>query len=152
MLKTGSKAPAFELPDQTGTNRSLEEWLSKGPLIIYFYPADFTPVCTAQACAMRDMGESIEDAGVQIVGISPQAHSSHARFSDRFELNFPILADPQKIAIKAYDVDGPLGMGVRRATFWVSQEGVIEDRVLADLFVGSHTAFVRKMIDRMSAA
>ena len=73
MLNVGERAPEFTLPDETGTDRSLTELLSSGAIILYFYPADFTPGCTRQACAMRDLNSEIQKAGLRIVGISPQS-------------------------------------------------------------------------------
>lgn len=148
MLRKGDTAPGFELPDSHGNTRTLDEFTSSGDVIVYFYPADFTPGCTAQACAMRDLGGDLDTAGVQIVGISPQDGGSHERFTERFELNFPLLADPKKAAIKAWGVDGPLGFGVRRVTYWVGADGLIKDRVVADVFIGSHTDFIKQMIER----
>src|SRR5271156_4883078 len=72
MLKAGERAPEFTLPDQSGTDRSLTQLLSAGAIVLYFYPADFTPGCTRQACALRDLHTDIQKAGLNVVGISPQ--------------------------------------------------------------------------------
>lgn len=81
MLKTGERAPEFTLPDETGTDRSLTELLSSGAIVLYFYPADFTPGCTRQACTLRDLNSEIERAGLRVVGISPQAPSRMQSFA-----------------------------------------------------------------------
>ncbi len=146
MLKKGDSAPAFDLPDQDGKRVSLSDLLTSGPLLLYFYPADFTPGCTKEACAIRDMHEDISDVGIRVVGVSPQDEASHTRFRQRHRLPFTLLADTDKQAIKAYGVDGPLGIGVRRATFLINTEGVIEDVVLADLLVGRHSDFIRQAV------
>ena len=146
MLKPGSVAPEFALPDEDSKTRTLAEFLKKGPLIVYFYPADFTPGCTKEACSIRDLHNDIIKSGLQIVGISPQSPESHTRFRDTHKLPFPLLADEDKQAIKHYDVNGPLGIGVRRATFLIDSKGVIQDAVLADLFIGEHTEFINKAI------
>ncbi len=73
MLKAGERAPEFTLPDDTATDRSLTELLSSGAIVLYFYPADFTPGCTRQACVLRDLHQEIEKAGLRVVGISPQS-------------------------------------------------------------------------------
>ena len=73
MLRAGERAPEFTLPDETGTDRSLTELLSSGAIILYFYPSDFTPGCTRQACAFRDLHAEIQKAGLRVVGISPQS-------------------------------------------------------------------------------
>jgi len=146
MLKPGTKAPEFTLPDESGEERTLKEFLVKGALILYFYPADFTPGCTREACSLRALHDEILKSGLQIVGVSPQSPDSHARFKDKHALPFPLLADEAKQAIKAYDVDGPLGIGVRRATFLIDKTGTIKDAVLADLRIGQHEEFISKAV------
>ena len=81
-----------------------------------------------------------------MVGVSPQDVESHRRFADKHGLNFPLLADPDKTVVKAYDLDGPLGFGVRRGTYLIGRDGKIQDSVLADLRIGAHEAFVLKAI------
>jgi peroxiredoxin Q/BCP len=144
MIKPGEHAPEFVLANDQGGESSLAELLRNGPLILYFYPADFTPGCTREACSIRDIHEDLAAAGLQVVGISPQDVASHARFRERFELPFTLLSDPDKVAIKLYDVDGPFGVGVRRATFLVNQDGIIEDSILADIRIDRHKDFIAK--------
>ena len=146
MLKAGTKAPDFSLSDENGEQRKLSEFLAKGPLILYFYPADFTPGCTKEACSIRDLHDDIIKSGLQIIGVSPQSAESHTRFRETHKLPFPLMADEDKTVIKAYDVNGPLGIGVRRATFLIDTDGVIQDAVLADVFIGQHTDFITKAI------
>jgi peroxiredoxin Q/BCP len=147
MLKAGDRAPDFSLPDQDGRTVGLSGLLADGPVVLYFYPADFTPGCTKEACAIRDMHDDLLDAGVRVVGVSPQDSASHARFRARHGLRFMLLADTDKTAIKAFGVDGPLGIGVRRATYLIGPKGVIEDMVLADVMVGKHAQFIRRAAD-----
>ena len=146
MLKAGDRAPEFVLQNDTGVDTSLTDLLVDGPLILYFYPADFTPGCTKEACSIRDMHDDILSVGLRVAGISPQDAASHARFREEHELPFTLLCDPDKAAIGMYGVDGPFGVGVRRATFLVSQDRRIRDAVLADVFVGKHADFIRKAI------
>jgi len=146
MLKNGTTAPEFSLQDQDGTKHTLKSLLAKGPLILYFYPADFTPGCTKEACSFRDLQQELLKAKLRLVGVSPQDVASHQRFAEKHGLNFPLLADPDKVAVKAYDVDGPLGFGVRRGTYLIGKDGVIQDSVLADLRIGAHEAFVQHAI------
>lgn len=146
MLKAGDRAPDFTLPDQDGNPVSLGGLLAGGPIVLYFYPADFTPGCTKEACSIRDMHDEIAAAGMRVVGVSPQDAASHARFRDQHQLPFTLLADPARTAIKAWGVDGPLGVGVRRATFLVGTDGVIRDAVLADIRIGRHEAFIRAAV------
>ena len=146
MLANGSVAPAFELVDQAGRKRSLAELLADGPLILYFYPADFTPGCTKEACSFRDLHHDLLKAGLRVVGVSPQGTDSHRRFAEKHGLNFMLLSDTDKQVTKAYKLDGPLGIGVRRGTYLIGKDGRIRDSVLADLRIGAHEAFVRNAI------
>lgn len=146
MLATGELAPDFELPDEDSRQRRLGELLEGRPLILYFYPADFTPGCTREACDLRDLHTRILSAGLRVVGVSPQSPASHRRFRDEHSLPFTLLSDEDKIAIKAFGVDGPLGIGVRRATFLIDGKRRVVDAVLADLRIGRHQEFVQRAI------
>jgi peroxiredoxin Q/BCP len=146
MLKAQSHAPEFVLQDDQGRDTSLSDLLHAGPLILYFYPADFTPGCTKEACAIRDIHQDISAVGLQVVGVSPQGPKSHTRFRDKYDLPFILLSDPKKIVVKMYDVDGLLGIGVRRATFLIGQDRTIHDAVLADIRINTHKEFIEKAI------
>lgn len=146
MLATGELAPDFVLPDQDGRKRRLGDLLGGRPLILYFYPADFTPGCTREACDLRDLHTQILSAGLRVVGVSPQSPESHRRFRDEHSLPFMLLSDEDKVAIKAFGVDGPLGIGVRRATFLIDAKRRIVDAVLADLRISRHQEFVQRAI------
>ena len=146
MLEKGAMAPEFDLPDQDGRRHTLKSLLADGPVVLYFYPADFTPGCTKEACSFRDLQQELLRAKLRIVGVSPQDVESHRRFADRYHLNFLLLADPDKSVIKAYDLDGPLGFGVRRGTYLIGRDGRVRDSVLADLRIGAHEDFVRAAI------
>lgn len=147
MLREGDTAPDFSLDADDGGLVSLDDLLKDGPLVLYFYPADFTPVCTAEACSIRDMHDEMLDVSLQVVGVSPQSAESHEKFKQRHHLPFRLLHDGDKKVIRAYGVDGPFGLGVRRATFLIGTDKTIEGRVVSDLFVGSHTAFIKKAIE-----
>ena len=146
MLDTGSKAPEFVLETDQGGESSLSDLLQDGPLILYFYPADFTPGCTKEACSIRDIHDDIQAVGLQVAGVSPQDADSHQRFREEHDLPFILLSDPEKVAIKMYDVDGPFGVGVRRATFLISQDRVIQDAMMADVRIGRHKEFIEKAV------
>ncbi len=146
MLKVGERAPEFTLPDQSGTDRSLTQLLSSGAIVLYFYPADFTPGCTRQACKLRDLHTDIQKAGLQVFGISPQSPESHAKFREKYRLPFDLLSDENKTVIKMYGLNGPLGIGVRRASYLIDGSRRVRDAVLADLRIGRHMEFVQKAI------
>jgi thioredoxin-dependent peroxiredoxin len=146
MLDVGARAPEFTLPDQDGREVSLTTLLNRGPLILYFYPADFTTVCTREACSFRDLHDEIQKTGLAIAGISPQSPDSHRRFRERYKLPFTLLSDVDKQVIKMYDVNGPLGIGVRRGTYLIDPARNIRDAVLANFRVSAHEDFVNKAL------
>ena len=146
MLDIGAKAPEFVLMSHEGIETSLSDLLQNGPLILYFYPADFTPGCTKEACSFRDIHNDIQSVGLQVVGVSPQDEDSHKRFREEHNLPFILLSDPEKVAIKMFDVDGPFGVGVRRATFLINQDRSIRDAVMADVRIGRHSEFIEKAV------
>jgi peroxiredoxin Q/BCP len=134
------------LQDDQAQDTSLTDLLRSGPLILYFYPADFTPGCTREACTIRDIHDDLVAVGLTVAGISPQDPESHARFRKEHDLPFILLSDPDKVAIKMYNVNGPLGIGVRRATFLVNQDRSIHDAMLADVRISHHESFIRRAI------
>ncbi len=146
MLKPGSKAPEFILPNENGEEVSLTGILETGPIVLYFYPADFTPGCTKEACAIRDMHNDILSVGLRVVGVSPQDAASHIKFKKKYELPFTLLSDMDKVAIKMYDVDGPFGVGVRRATYLITQGAKIQSALQADVLVSRHAEFIEKAV------
>lgn len=149
-LKAGDKAPSFELPDQDGTIRKLSDYRG-GWLLVYFYPKDDTPGCTREACTMRDKLPDFKPLKASIVGISSDSVRSHEKFSDKFGINFPILADETKATVEAYGVWGKkkfMGreyFGIFRTSFLIGPTGRIRkiydavkpethaEEVLADL-------------------
>ena len=146
MLAIGARAPEFTLPDADGQATSLSNMLRDGPLILYFYPADFTPGCTREACQIRDLHTELDAAGLKVAGVSPQSPASHRAFREKYHLPFTLLADTDRFVIKMYGVRGPFGLGVRRATFLIDQARYIQDTVLADFRIAEHEAFVRKAV------
>jgi thioredoxin-dependent peroxiredoxin len=146
MLAMGGRAPEFTLPDHDEQSVSLSTLLRYGPLILYFYPADFTPGCTREACAFRDLHSEIQQAGLDVAGVSPQTPASHRAFREKYQLRFPLLSDVDKFVIRMYDVQGPLGFGVRRATYLIDQARYIRAAVLADFRISQHEAFVSRAV------
>jgi peroxiredoxin Q/BCP len=146
MLTPGDRAPEFTLPDQDERETSLTALLRRGSLILYFYPADFTPGCTREACSIRDLHAEIQRVGLTVVGVSPQDPATHRRFREQHQLPFVLLSDVDKAVIGMYDVNGPLGFGVRRATYLIDQGRVIRDAVRADFRITAHTDFVAKAV------
>ena len=130
MLETGTKAPAFELPDQDGKLHKLEDYRGK-KVILYFYPKDNTPGCTKQACGFSDRYPQFMENGAGILGVSKDSVASHKKFADKYGLVFTLLADPERKVIETYDVwkekknFGKVSMGVVRTTYLIDEDGII---------------------------
>ena len=144
MLAVGERAPEFSLPDDRGIEVSLSAVLHTGPLLLYFYPADFTPGCTREACGIAQYFPTLEEQQIRVLGVSPQSPDSHRRFRERHRLPFALLCDPGKTVIRMYDVNGPLGIGVRRATYLIDPARIIRGAVLADFRIQRHLDFIRQ--------
>lgn len=130
MLKIGTKAPAFNLPDQTGVMHSLADQKGKW-VLIYFYPKDLTPGCTTEACSMRDMNKEFAKRNAVVFGVSKDSVKMHGKFADKHQLNFPLLADESTEMIQAYEAIGKkkfMGrefVGVYRVSYLIDPEGKI---------------------------
>ena len=130
MLEIGTKAPDFTLPDQNGNMHSLSEYRGK-KVILYFYPKDNTPGCTKQACGFAERYPQFTEKGAVVLGISKDSVASHKKFEEKYGLPFTLLADPELVAIQAYDVwqekknYGKTYMGVVRTTYLIDEKGKI---------------------------
>ena len=144
MLAVGARAPEFTLPDQDGRDTSLTSLLNRGPLVLFFYPADFTPGCTREVCMLRDLHAELVTRGLTVAGISPQGEQSHRGFRAKHSLPFTLLSDAGKAVVRMYEVLGPLGLGVRRATYLIDPSRHVRDAVLADFRISRHEDFVRR--------
>lgn len=129
-LSAGDKAPEFSAKDQNGKTVSLKDFKGK-KVVLYFYPKDFTPGCTTEACNLRDNYADLKDAGMEVIGVSPDEVESHKKFEEKHELPFILLADPNKKIIEKYGVwgeknmYGKKSMGLFRTTFLIDEKGVI---------------------------
>ena len=120
MLALGTKAPDFSAPDQTGEIHHLSDHLGKW-VLLYFYPKDNTPGCTTEACTLRDNYENFEKIDVDVLGVSADPVESHNGFAQKYELPFPLISDPNKTIIKAYEADG----FAKRVSYLIDPEGRI---------------------------
>lgn len=131
MLKVGDKAPLVLGVDEAGNEITLAAFKGR-KLVLYFYPKDSTPGCTAEACSLRDGMEELSAAGYAVVGVSADSAASHVRFKDKQQLNFPLVADTGRALIEAFGVWGEkkmvgrVYMGIKRTTFVIDEEGIIE--------------------------
>lgn len=130
MLKPGTKAPDFSLPDQDGKIHTLSEYTGR-KVILYFYPKDSTPGCTKQACGFSELYPQFTEKGAVVLGVSKDSVASHKRFQEKYNLSFPLLSDPELTAIQAYEVwqekknYGKVSMGVVRTTYLIDEKGMI---------------------------
>ena len=130
MLAIGTIAPEFELLDQNGQARRLSDYRGQR-VILYFYPKDMTSGCTKQACAFGELYPQFREKGAVVLGVSKDSVASHKRFEEKYGLPFPLLSDPERNVIRAYDVwkekmnYGKLTMGVVRTTYLIDENGII---------------------------
>jgi peroxiredoxin Q/BCP len=131
-LNIGDEAPDFAVPDQDGIVHKLADYRGR-KLVIYFYPKDDTPGCTAQACNLRDNYYDLRQQGFEIIGVSVDDEKSHQKFIKKFELPFTLLSDTEKKMVEAYGVwqeksmYGRQYMGTLRYTFVIDEKGIIQD-------------------------
>jgi thioredoxin-dependent peroxiredoxin len=130
MVEEGQDAPDFELTSDSGKVIRLSQFRGK-PVVLYFYPRDDTPGCTAQACGIRDSYDDFEERGAVVLGVSPDEEMSHVKFKQKYGLPFTLLADPEHVVAEQYGVWGEkkyMGrtyMGVERSTFLIDENGRI---------------------------
>lgn len=141
-LKAGDAAPDFSLPNETGATVSLSDFKGK-KLVIYFYPKDDTPGCTAESCSLRDGYPKFQAQGYDILGVSPDSVKKHVKFREKYNLPFSLLADEAHAMAEAYGVWGPkkfMGRaydGIHRTTFVIDANGVIE-RIIDKVDTADH--------------
>ena len=148
----GQKAPDFKGVDQNGNTVSLNDFKGQ-KLILYFYPKDNTPGCTAEACDLRDNYEMWLSKGYKVVGVSPDSIQSHQKFTEKYNLPFPLISDPEKKILKAYGAWGPKKLygreyeGVLRTTFVIDENGVIE-QVFTKVKTKEHTKQILDALEK----
>lgn len=130
----GDPAPSFTLPNHDGDPVQLDDFQGN-PLVLFFYPGDFTPGCTREACQFRDAFEDLRGLNAHIVGISQDPPETHAKFRGKHDLPFPLLSDEDGETAEAYGVDGFLR--TKRVTFIIGPDGTIQERIKS-ILPGSH--------------
>jgi peroxiredoxin Q/BCP len=144
LLNIGDKAPVFEAVDQDGNLITLNDFKGK-KLILYFYPKDDTPGCTAEACNLRDNYHFLMSKGYKIVGVSADSEQAHKKFIDKYVLPFPLITDKDKKLLRAYGAWGKKKLygkeyeGILRTTYIISEKGIIE-KVFAKVDTKNHTS------------
>lgn len=147
-LKVGDTAPDFSLLDEHGLPVSLNDYLGKRNVVLYFYPKDFTSGCTAEACSFRDRYQLYQDEDAVVIGVSLDSVESHLKFSEKYELPFAILSDRNKEVAKAYGVLGVGGFLAKRVIFIISKNGKIA-HIFPKVDVKRHSEEVLKALEEL---
>jgi peroxiredoxin Q/BCP len=140
-MKRGDQVADFELPDETGTVRSLSSLLADGPIVLFFYPAAMTPGCTKEACHFRDLASEFAAAGAKRVGISTDAVDKQAKFAEMQKFDYPLLSDADGAVATQFGVKrGLLSklMPVKRTTFVIDTNRTVVDVIASELSMDSH--------------
>ncbi|WP_426095682.1 peroxiredoxin [Flavobacterium sp. DSR2-3-3] len=149
-LKVGDTIPRFNAKDTNGNDFDSANSAGQKPLVIYFYPKDNTPGCTAQACSFRDQYEDFKDLGAEVIGISSDSVASHQKFSKQFKLPFILLSDSDKKIRKLFGVPaGMFGLLPGRVTYVTDKNGVIQmifDSVLATKHISKALETIKKIV------
>jgi peroxiredoxin Q/BCP len=153
-IEEGKKAPAFTLTADDGTKVRLAD-LAGSPVVLYFYPKDDTPGCTREACAFRDLKKDLKKMGATILGVSADSVESHVQFRDKYELNFPLLADIDHKVAEKYgawrekNMYGKKSMGIQRSTFLIDATGKVA-KVWKRVSVDGHDQQVLEALAELS--
>jgi len=150
MLKVGDLAPEFTAQDQHGQTVTLAGLLQRGRLVLYFYPKDFTPVCTAQACTFRDASTELGSLSANVVGVSGDAVESHVRFADKHSVPFSLIADPERRIIKPYRASIPIINHTLRVTYVIDTDRRILGAFHHELSAAKHLSDVKRALESAS--
>lgn len=151
-ISAGSPAPDFTLPDETGTSRSLGDYLAKGPVVLFFYPGAMTSGCTAESCHFRDLAAEFEAVGARRIGISADAVDKQKQFSDTHSFDYPLLSDPDGEVATAYGVKRRFLTPVKRATFVISADGKIAEVIASEFNMTTHADQALKTLQGAAAS
>ncbi len=148
-LKVGELAPDFTARTSAGSELTLSSYRGRANVVLYFYPKDFTPGCTAEACSFRDVYDDLASSDTEVIGVSLDDEDSHARFASRHGLKFPLVSDPGGRIARSYGAMGMLGglLGTaRRMTFIIDKEGRIRAVIHHEIRVGKHIEEARQAL------
>ncbi|MBP2282993.1 peroxiredoxin Q/BCP [Flavobacterium sp. CG_23.5] len=149
-LKVGDKIPNFKAKDTNGNDFDSQNLVGQKPIVIYFYPKDNTPICTAEACSFRDQYEDFKDLGAEVIGISNDSIDSHQKFAKQYQLPFILLSDPDKKISKLFGVSsGLFGILHRRVTFVIDKNGVVQmifDSMLAQKHISKALETIKRLV------
>jgi peroxiredoxin Q/BCP len=151
-LALGHEAPLFDLPASGGRRVKLADYRGKKNVVLYFYPRDFTPVCTKEACGFRDAYEDLIASDTEVIGVSVDGDGSHEKFAEKFGLPFPLVSDPSRELATKYGCVGILSklLGrTNRVTFVIDKEGRIASVLESELSASHHVEGVRRAVDAL---
>lgn len=151
-LRVGDAAPPIEVKTHQGLRLNLQELLEDGPVVLYFYPRDETPGCTAQACAFRDTYEDFRDAGARVIGVSSDDTDSHKDFADRHGLPFPLIPDTDGSLRQAFGVPRTFGLLPGRVTYVIGQDGLIHHVFSSQLRPDQHIQEALDVVERLAGS
>jgi peroxiredoxin Q/BCP len=154
-IKRGDRAAEFELPDQSGTARSLTELLANGPIALFFYPAAMTPGCTKEACHFRDLASEFAAVGASRVGISTDPVDKQAKFADKESFDYPLLSDRDGTVASQFGVKrGLLGrfMPVKRTTFVIDTDRTVLDVIASETSMDTHADKALQVLQERQSA
>jgi len=146
VLSVGDKAPDFQGIDQAGRRWTLDELVKDSAIVLYFYPKDFTVVCTKEACLFRDAHGELARSGAKVVGVSTDDEKTHAKFADHHQLPFTLLSDPDKRIAAAYEARQLLGLWSKRVTYVIDREKRIRGAYHHELSAQKHLDEVRRVL------
>jgi len=150
-VQVGDKAPDFTLPSQSGEPVRLQDRLGERVVVLYFYPKDNTPGCTAEACAFRDSHETFTDAGAEVIGVSSDSADKHAAFAGRHKLPFTLLADQGGRVRKAYGVPSVFGVLPGRVTYVIDRTGTVRHVFNSMTNIDQHVSEALEVVRQLQA-
>jgi thioredoxin-dependent peroxiredoxin len=150
-IQAGDKAPDFTLPSQSGDQVRLQDRLGERVIVLYFYPKDNTPGCTAEACAFRDSHETFTDAGAEVIGISSDSADRHAGFASKHRLPFTLLADQGGRVRKAYGVPAVMGLLPGRVTYVIDRTGTVRHVFNSMTNIDGHVSKALEIVRQLQA-
>jgi thioredoxin-dependent peroxiredoxin len=139
-LRVGDTAPDFCLPRANGELVSLSDYRGRSEVVLFFYPKDNSPICSAEACSFRDSYEVFKDTGAEVIGVSADSSRSHERFAARFRLPFVLLSDPKGLVRKRFGIAKTLGIFPGRCTYLIDREGVIRHIFSSQFLPAKHVS------------
>jgi thioredoxin-dependent peroxiredoxin len=158
-LSVGDKAPLFDVTASDGRNIKLSDYAGKKNVVVFFYPGDFTPVCTKESCGFQDMYKDLLGKNTEVIGVSSDDDESHKKFAAKYKLEFPLIADTKFALATDFKVhEGVLGAigklfgRVLRYTFVIDKDGKIAGVFHAEVSAGVHTDGVRELVSKLNAA